>query len=693
VSGPAASLGERLLARPWLAALLAVLAFGVPLQLLAVATVRDAGDRLRDDKLAEARAAATAGADFVASSVEQITTGLVTIAATDELRDGASRADWPAVQQAVRQLRGALPLEVTRIFVEDTAGDLWVTMPDAPEVLGKNFAGRDYFRGVIAEARPYVSEAYLTAFAGAPPAVAVAVPVRGRGGSIVAILVGTIDLKLAGGWLARLRASFADAVIVDGRGRLITSAVSPGTDSLRELSSDPTVAASIAGADPAPVVSDFLGNGPRLVGSGAVRGTGWRLLVAADPAALDQAVAPLGRTVGALLLGFLAIVAAGIYLLARIARGLVQRDRTLRRTNDELVVAGRAKSEFLANMSHELRTPLNAIMGFSDLLSEQLGPDPDPRQQRYLRNIHEAGAGLLEVVNGVLAISTVDAGRLVLRPGPVTLEALAAPVLGSGRAAAAAAGLAFVAEVQAGAAVTADPVQVGRIIQELLSNAVRFTPAGTVTVRLRLDGHDLVLDVADTGIGIDPERRDRLFGLFERVNADRSDVAGTGLGLALVQRLVDLHDGHISVESAPGAGTAFRVLLPGLAGLALERPSGARVLIVDDEPHDAELVAAVAARAGLEVESASTVAAALAAIRRDLPLAVVLDLRLGSERGETVLASLRRDAVSRRVPVVIVSVEDDDGRTRALGANDHQTKPIEPARLSDWLVRATAAAG
>ncbi|HEY8649009.1 MAG TPA: hypothetical protein VIM50_06490, partial [Candidatus Limnocylindria bacterium] len=198
------SAGLRLLARPWLAALVAVVALGAPLQLLAVATVRDANARLHDDKLAETRAAAAAAGEFVAASVEQIKNDLVAIAGTDRLRDAAVRADWPAVQESVRQLRGTLPAEVTRLFVEDLAGDLWVNVPDAPEVLGSNFSGRDYFRGVIEQGRPYVSEGYRTAFAGAPAGVAVAVPVRGPDASMVAILAGTIDLTRAGGWLARL---------------------------------------------------------------------------------------------------------------------------------------------------------------------------------------------------------------------------------------------------------------------------------------------------------------------------------------------------------------------------------------------------------------------------------------------------------------------------------------------------------
>jgi len=226
-----------------------------------------------------------------------------------------------------------------------------------------------------------------------------------------------------------------------------------------------------------------------------------------------------------------------------------------------------------------------------------------------------------------------------------------------------------------------DPGRVRQILLNLLSNATKFTPAGgTIRLDARLDGRDLLLVVSDTGIGIPADRHDRVFGVFERPNEERSDAAGSGLGLALTKRLVDLHGGSISFTSATDEGTAFAVRLPDVSGAVI---AGDRVLVVEDERRDADLIVALAAGHGLRSEVVRTVAAAIASIRAAPPIAVVLDLRLPDGRGEAVLTVARQ--ATRPIPVVVVSVEDDDGRARGLGADDHLTKPIDHARLSGWM--------
>jgi signal transduction histidine kinase len=244
--------------------------------------------------------------------------------------------------------------------------------------------------------------------------------------------------------------------------------------------------------------------------------------------------------------------------------------------------ASRRKSEFLASMSHEVRTPLNAILGFTDLLEEQLGPALDGRQARYLHNIRDAGRHVLGLINDVLDLSRVEAGRIELRPESTTLEELVAPVVSSTRAAAEDRGLAFTAEIQSAVEVVADVGRVRQILYNLLSNAVKFSsPGGEVAVRADTSGHDLHIEVIDTGIGIPAEKVDRVFGTFERLHEGISDAPGTGLGLALTKQLVELLGGTITFESAEGSGTTFRVSLPGLAnGSGVEAtglaPSGSR---------------------------------------------------------------------------------------------------------------------
>jgi len=171
-----------------------------------------------------------------------------------------------------------------------------------------------------------------------------------------------------------------------------------------------------------------------------------------------------------------------------------------------------------------------------------------------------------------------------------------------------------------------------------------------------------------------------VFGVFERPNEERSAASGTGLGLALTKRLVELHGGSISFTSVVDEGTAFMVRLPDVSGAVI---AGERVLIVEDERRDADLIVALAGANGLRTEVVRTVAAANASIRAERPIALVLDLRLPDGRGEAVLTVARQ--LTPPIPVVVVSIDDDDGRARGLGADDHLTKPVDHARLSGWL--------
>ena len=361
--------------------------------------------------------------------------------------------------------------------------------------------------------------------------------------------------------------------------------------------------------------------------------------------------------------------------------------RELAETNDALADATRAKTEFLANMSHELRTPMNAILGFTDLLTEQLAPSLTPAQQRYFRNIKDAGGHLLGLINEVLDLSKVEAGRLELRPESLRIASLIAPSVESARAAADTKGIALRVDAPGDVVVRVDPGRTRQILYNLLSNAVKFTNGGgRVHLRIRADSGELRIDVTDTGIGIPADMRDRVFGTFERLHEGRSDESGTGLGLALTKKLVELHDGTISFESEEGRGTTFTVRI---ADAVFAPVSGARILVVEDSAGDAELIAAVASQLGVATEIVTTTTAGRDAVRRDPPLGIVLDMRLPDGRGDALLAELKSDPATRRIPVLVVSVEDDEGRSRPLGADDHMTKPIDRDRLAAWL-RTTA---
>jgi signal transduction histidine kinase len=348
--------------------------------------------------------------------------------------------------------------------------------------------------------------------------------------------------------------------------------------------------------------------------------------------------------------------------------------------------ATRAKTEFLSGMSHELRTPLNAILGFSSLLTEQIAATLTDRQRRYLGNITDAGEHLLGLINDVLDLSKVEAGKVELHPEPVALGTLMEPIIAAARASAERDGLRLEVSIADAALVAVDIARVRQIFYNLSSNALKFTRAGgLVRISARVEGADLVAEIADTGIGIAPDRRERLFGMFERVHDERTTkIAGTGLGLALTKRLVELHRGSIVCESEEHVGTTFRFTLP---NVVTESVSGDRLLIVDDELRDAELVAALATKADLRWEIVRSAEAAINAIARATPIGIVLDIRLPDRRGEDLLRQLKTDPATRQIPVIVVTVEDDDGRTRQLGADDHLTKPIAADRLVIWLER------
>jgi len=302
----------------------------------------------------------------------------------------------------------------------------------------------------------------------------------------------------------------------------------------------------------------------------------------------------------------------------------------------------------------------------------------DPHRE-YLQNVHDAGSQLLDLINDVLDVARVESGKMDLRPERIALATLLGPVLATARLAAERDGLAFVVDVPAEAAVFVDPGRMRQILNNLLSNAVKFNqPGGRVRLSAAVTTERFSIEVSDTGIGIPEESRARVFGAFERLHEAHSAVSGTGLGLALTKQLVELHGGAIAFESAVGVGTTFRVQIPLPTHQTV---TGDRVLVVEDEPRDAELVIALAAAVGLRTEVVTTLADALRALRHHRPLGIVLDLRLPDGRGEAVLAALQDYGSS--IPTMVVTGEDAE--LSNLGADDYLTKPVDSERLGRWL--------
>jgi PAS domain S-box-containing protein len=243
------------------------------------------------------------------------------------------------------------------------------------------------------------------------------------------------------------------------------------------------------------------------------------------------------------------------------------RDTTERRRLEEkMQEASRLKSEFLANMSHELRTPLNAIIGFNELVCRgKAGPISD-RQQEYLTDSLNSARHLLQLINDILDLSKVEAGKMDFRPQPVDMEQLVGEVRDVLRGLAVSKHLRIELDVERSISpVVVDPARVKQILYNFLSNAIKFTnDGGSIFVRVRGAGATMFrIDVEDTGIGIAPENIEKLFIEFQQLDASRAKrYAGTGLGLALTKRLVEGHHGQVAVKSTLGAGSTFSAILP-----------------------------------------------------------------------------------------------------------------------------------
>jgi PAS domain S-box-containing protein len=255
----------------------------------------------------------------------------------------------------------------------------------------------------------------------------------------------------------------------------------------------------------------------------------------------------------------------------------IQTQRQLLDAKDEAEMASRAKSSFLAHMSHELRTPLNAIIGFSEVIAREiLGPIDNAQYHEYAADIHTSGAHLLSLINDLLDLSKIEAGKLELFEEPVDLPALLQRCIVFVSESSRAKKLTLAVEVDTGmAAVLCDERKLKQVVVNLLSNAVKFTsPGGRITLAARADAsNDLVIEVTDDGIGIAPENLAKVMTPFGQVeNALSREHMGTGLGLPLAKQLIELHGGTLGLESAPDIGTTVTIRLPGRIGTQAAAP-------------------------------------------------------------------------------------------------------------------------
>jgi PAS domain S-box-containing protein len=355
-------------------------------------------------------------------------------------------------------------------------------------------------------------------------------------------------------------------------------------------------------------------------------------------------------------------------LVSREAFQLEDQNRRIREAN-------RLKSEFLANMSHELRTPLNAILGFGELLHDGVVPADSPQHREFLGDIVKSGRHLLQLINDVLDLAKVEAGKVEFRPEPVDLQLVVEEVIAIVKAIALAKNIRMDATVDAALkeGIFLDPARLKQILYNFISNALKFTPGGgAVTVRARPEGEtDFALEVEDTGPGIAPEDIERLFVEFQQLDTGTAKQhGGTGLGLALTRRLVEAQGGSVGVRSTLGQGSVFHAILPRRTPLdaappqpqrrATDGPSGlaGNVLVVDNDESSLKLMAAALTQLGFRPICMKDAEEALRLTGTAPPAAVVLDLRMPGMTGFEFLDRLRESPATRLTPVLIWTVKD-----------------------------------
>jgi signal transduction histidine kinase/CheY-like chemotaxis protein len=376
--------------------------------------------------------------------------------------------------------------------------------------------------------------------------------------------------------------------------------------------------------------------------------------------------------------------------------------KVIREKSDQLEAASQLKSQFLANMSHELRTPLNAIIGITEMLYDDAADLKREDELEPLERVLRAGRHLLALINDILDLSKIEAGKIDVHVESFAIRPLIDEVVQTIGTMAQQNGNALKVECPDDiGTMSADQTRVRQALLNLASNANKFTEHGTVTIaaaRSTGGGRDWVaLAVTDTGIGLTPEQMGRLFQEFVQADASTTrKYGGTGLGLAISRRFCQMMGGDISVASEPGLGSTFTIRLPAQVRMegpgsvpresqrpvpATMRSAGSTVLVVDDDQSVRELTQRFLTREGFEVVTAAGGQEGLRLARELHPSAITLDVLMPDIDGWTILAAIKGDPELADIPVVLMSIVDEKHRGYSLGASEYIVKPVDRERL------------
>lgn len=368
------------------------------------------------------------------------------------------------------------------------------------------------------------------------------------------------------------------------------------------------------------------------------------------------------------------------------------------RAKEEAERSNQFKDQFLSTMSHELRTPLNSVVGFSDLLTEeQYGPLND-RQKRYINHIRTGGKHLLRLINDILDLSKIEAGRMQLAVESVAVNVSFAEALDTLRPLADKKSQTLHRNAPPKLSARADATRFKQILINLLGNAIKFTPeGGKIELAARPVGDTVRIEVRDSGPGIPEDEQKRIFDAFYRLGQPNKGAEGTGLGLAITRRLVELHGGELGIESKPGAGSCFYFTLPAVpalqtqrlqgSGATLELGEGRKILVVEDDPAAAHILQSHLTSAGYDVVLCDQPERAVEVAAKVRPDAVTLDLIMKPLNGWELLPNLKTDPRTAMIPIIVVTIVDQPGTGALLGADEYIVKPVEKTALLATLQR------
>lgn len=379
-------------------------------------------------------------------------------------------------------------------------------------------------------------------------------------------------------------------------------------------------------------------------------------------------------------------------------RGVVALYAELDEKASSLQQANELKTRFLSNMSHEFRTPLNSILSLSRMLLSRIDGDLTLEQEKQVTFIQKAADGLSELVNDLLDLAKVEAGKIEVRPSSIevidlfaTLRGMLRPLLVQGSS------VALVFEEPDGLPpLYSDESKIAQILRNFISNALKFTEQGEIRVTAVQTGHMVTFAVSDTGIGIALEDQERIFEDFVQIESHlQKQVKGTGLGLPLTRKLVELLGGSVSVKSEPGKGSTFSAAIPivhpnapslcaPLPILPL-RPTHQSILAIEDHSETLFIYEKHLQESRYQLTSVRTLAQARQVLQQLRPAAIVLDILLEGQNGWTFLRELKNDEATRTIPVLVITVVNNEKQAIALGADGFLIKPVDRLPLLNKL--------